>query len=53
VFFWSEEEARAYRRENRQVDGIYLDMAQAGFATRVGQASLFDIDMETRRPRRP
>jgi hypothetical protein len=39
--------------ENEQVDGTYLDMAQAGFAARVGQASLFDIDMDTGRPRRP
>jgi hypothetical protein len=53
VFFWSEDEARAFREESAQVDGIYLDMAQAGFATRVGQASLFDIDMDTGRPRRP
>ena len=53
MFFWSEEEARAYRRERNQVDGIYLTMAQASYATRVGQASLFDIDLDTRRPRRP
>jgi hypothetical protein len=53
LFFWSEDEARAFRNENRQVDGTYLDMAQAGLACRVGQASLFDIDMSTGKPRRP
>jgi hypothetical protein len=52
VFFWSEEEARAHRREKSPIDGIYLTMAQASYVTRVGQASLFDIDLATRRPRR-
>jgi hypothetical protein len=52
VFFWSEEEARAHRRESFTIDGIYLTMAQASYVTRVGQASLFDIDLQTRKPRR-
>jgi hypothetical protein len=52
VFFWSEDEARAHRREKNPVDGIYLTMAQASYVTRVGQASLFDIDWATGTPRR-
>jgi hypothetical protein len=52
VFFWSEEEARAERQEGHRVDGTYLTMSQAAYATRVGQASLFDLDFETGRPRR-
>jgi hypothetical protein len=52
VFFWSEDEARAHRRETVPVNGTYLTMAQAGYVTRVGQASLFDIDLATGRPRR-
>jgi hypothetical protein len=52
VFFWSEDEARAHRRERSPIDGTYLTMAQASYVTRVGQASLFDIDIETRKPRR-
>jgi hypothetical protein len=52
VFFWSEDEARAHRREKAPIDGIYLTMAQASYITRVGQASLFDIDLSTRRARR-
>jgi hypothetical protein len=52
VFFWSEDEARADRRERHPMDGIYLTMAQASYVTRVGQASLFDIDLQTRKPRR-
>jgi hypothetical protein len=52
VFFWSEDEARRHREETRPVDGIYLTMSQASYVTRVGQASLFDIDMRTGKPRR-
>ena len=29
------------------MDGTYLTMSQAAYATRVGQASLFDLDFET------
>jgi hypothetical protein len=52
VFFWSEDEARAHRRESAPIDGLYLTMAQASYVTRVGQASLFDIDLQTNKPRR-
>jgi hypothetical protein len=52
VFFWSEDEARDHRRKTLPIDGIYLTMSQAGYVTRVGQASLFDIDLNTGRPRR-
>ena len=55
MFFWSEDEARAHRHESSPsflIDGIYLTMAQASYVTRVGQASLFDIDLQTKRPRR-
>ncbi len=52
MFFWSEDEARAHRRENVSIDGIYLTMPQASYVTRVGQASLFDIDLQTKKPRR-
>ena len=52
MFFWSEDEARSYRRLRPQVDGVYLTMPQASYATRVGQASHFDIDLQTRKPRR-
>jgi hypothetical protein len=51
VFFWSEEEARAHRR-TAPVDGLYFTMRQASYVTRVGQASLFDIDMASKIPRR-
>jgi len=52
VFFWSEDEARAFRSEKLPIDGIYLTMAQATYVTRIGQASLFDIDLQTKKPRR-
>ncbi|HEY7699995.1 MAG TPA: hypothetical protein VIE88_16340 [Vicinamibacteria bacterium] len=52
MFFWSEDEARARRRESSPIDGIYLTMPQAGYVTRAGQASLFDIDLQTKKPRR-
>jgi hypothetical protein len=52
VFFWSEEEARAHRRESRAVDGLYFTPPQASYVTRVGQASLFDIDLPSKIPRR-
>jgi hypothetical protein len=53
VFFWSEEEARAHRKEVKHpVEGLYLTMEQAGFVGVRGQASLFDVDLETGKPRR-
>jgi hypothetical protein len=52
VFFWSEDEARAHRRDKAPIDGIYLTMPQASYVTRIGQASLFDIDLQTKKPRR-
>ncbi|MGH9321908.1 MAG: hypothetical protein ACRD21_16940 [Vicinamibacteria bacterium] len=52
MFFWSEDEAKSFRRGNPQVDGTYLNLPQASYATRVGQAALFDIDLSTGRPRR-
>src|SRR5260221_11395149 len=47
VFFWSEEHARAFRKSQQQVDGIYLTLAQSMYYTRIAQSSLFGFEEET------
>jgi hypothetical protein len=41
VFFWSEEEAVSYRKQNDQIEGTYLTLAQAAWETRIMQGALF------------
>ena len=42
VFFWSEEHARRYRTEQKQVNGTYLTLEQMTFLTPISQGGLFD-----------
>ena len=41
VFFWSEDHARRHRRRTEFVDGVYLNLEQAAYATRIAQSGLF------------
>jgi len=44
VFFCSEEHARRYRRENREVRGSYFTLPQAVFLTRIIQSAIFGFN---------
>ena len=46
IFFWSEEHAKAYRRQVGGEWGIYLTLAQSAYVTRVAQSSLFGFPRE-------
>jgi hypothetical protein len=48
VFFWSEEHARDFRRQNPQPDGAYLTMEQAAVSERIAQSGLFAIAADGR-----
>jgi hypothetical protein len=41
VFFCSEEHARRYRREKREVRGSYFTLPQAAYLTRIIQSAIF------------
>jgi hypothetical protein len=41
VFFWSEEHARRHRKRAGFVDGVYLTLEQATYATPIAQGGLF------------
>jgi hypothetical protein len=41
VFFWSEEEARAHRRNNPETRALYLGLRQGAILTRPVQSVLF------------
>ena len=41
VFFWSEEEARAHRRQHPEPRGLYLGLRQGAILTRPVQSVLF------------
>jgi hypothetical protein len=45
VFFWSEEHAREYRLNHRQLDGSYLTLDQSCHLTRIVQGALFGFDV--------
>ena len=44
VFFWSEEEAKIYRRENPERRGLYLGLRQGAILTRPIQSVLFGFE---------
>jgi hypothetical protein len=44
VFFWSEEHARAHRRMNGGVRGMYLTLDQSVFLTRHAQSAIFGFE---------
>jgi hypothetical protein len=41
VFFWSEEHAREYRANTKQVNGVYLTLDQCAYMTPITQGALF------------
>jgi len=41
VFFWSEEQAKAFRRQNKDGMGIYLNLKQSIALTAPVQGALF------------
>jgi hypothetical protein len=46
VFFWSEEEARAHRKNNPEPKGIYLSLRQGEIINRPIQSVLFGFARE-------
>jgi hypothetical protein len=41
IFFWSEEHAREYRANTKQVNGVYLSLEQCAYMTPFSQGALF------------
>jgi hypothetical protein len=41
IFFWSEEHAREYRREHRNIRGSYMSLAQSVYLTPITQGAIF------------
>jgi hypothetical protein len=44
IFFWSEEHAREYRREQGGERGIYATIDQALYINRLMQSAIFGFD---------
>ncbi|HWX39749.1 MAG TPA: hypothetical protein VN345_01245 [Blastocatellia bacterium] len=41
IFFWSEEHARRHRTRAGFIDGVYLNLEQSAYATRIAQGGVF------------
>jgi hypothetical protein len=44
VFFWSEEHARAHRKNTHRIRGAYMRVSQMVEVTRIIQSAIFGFD---------